>query len=161
MEIIMTNKINKSLLYTLLSLFLMLASVLLIGCGDNTVTDVESLNGIVKELSISRSSETTNINGISITFTTQPSSLSSTYQDQVLESTVTTIEDYYNDNTLITAYVYSFSFTEITQQEYDLNPISLTFKIEDTSYKCNITTNLLELIYPELQYNNTSNLANF
>ena len=157
----MTNKINKSLLYTLLSLFLMLASVLLIGCGDNTVTDVESLNGIVKELSISRSSETTNINGISITFTTQPSSLSSTYQDQVLESTVTTIEDYYNDNTLITAYVYSFSFTEITQQEYDLNPISLTFKIEDTSYKCNITTNLLELIYPELQYNNTSNLANF
>ena len=157
----MTNKINKSLFYTLLSLFLMLASVLLIGCGDNTVTDVESLNGIVKELSISRSSETTNINGISITFTTQPSSLSATYQDQVLESTATTIEDYYNDNTLITAYVYSFSFTEITQQEYDLNPISLTFKIEDTSYKCNITTNLLELIYPELQDNNTSNLANF
>lgn len=153
MEIIMTKKLNKTLILSFLAIILALSSFLLIGCGDDTITNISALNGIVKDVSVTKNNETSLVNGVSITFVSQPANFSATYQGQTIKGQLLTKEDYYDDNTLVTAYIYVFTMTDIAEEEYNQNPIVVSCDLSGNSYRFNLTTNLLQSIYPQPQDN--------
>lgn len=126
----------------------MLTSFLLVGCGDNTITNVTALNGIVDSIEISVTDDT--LYSITIVYTDEPKSLKSVYGESELEVEPTIIEDYYNDSSNITAYSYTYSLGNITVEEYNLSPITITSTFESSTYRFNLTTDLIEQIYPEL-----------
>lgn len=126
----------------------MLTSFLLVGCGDNTITNVTALNGIVDSIETSVTDDT--LYSITIVYTDEPKSLKSVYGESELEVEPTIIEDYYNDSSNITAYSYTYSLGNITVEEYNLSPITITITFGSSTYRFNLTTDLIEQIYPEL-----------
>lgn len=139
---------TKSIFITLFISIIMLTSFLLVGCGDNTITNVTALNGIVDSIEISVTDDT--LYSITIVYTDEPKSLKSVYGESELEVEPTIIEDYYNDSSNITAYSYTYSLGNITVEEYNLSPITITSTFRSSTYRFNLTTDLIEQIYPEL-----------
>lgn len=139
---------TKSIFITLFISIIMLTSFLLVGCGDNTITNVTALNGIVDSIETSVTDDT--LYSITIVYTDEPKSLKSVYGESELEVEPTIIEDYYNDSSNITAYSYTYSLGNITVEEYNLSPITITSTFESSTYRFNLTTDLIEQIYPEL-----------
>lgn len=139
---------TKSIFITLFISIIMLTSFLLVGCGDNTITNVTALNGIVDSIETSVTDDT--LYSITIVYTDEPKSLKSVYGESELEVEPTIIEDYYNDSSNITAYSYTYSLGNITVEEYNLSPITITITFGSSTYRFNLTTDLIEQIYPEL-----------
>lgn len=139
---------TKSIFITLFISIIMLTSFLLVGCGDNTITNVTALNGIVDSIETSVTDDT--LYSITIVYTDEPKSLKSVYGESELEVEPTIIEDYYNDSSNITAYSYTYSLGNITVEEYNLSPITITITFGNSTYRFNLTTDLIEQIYPEL-----------
>lgn len=139
---------TKSIFITLFISIIMLTSFLLVGCGDNTITNVTALNGIVDSIETSVTGDT--LYSITIVYTDEPKSLKSVYGESELEVEPTIIEDYYNDSSNITAYSYTYSLGNITVEEYNLSPITITSTFGSSTYRFNLTTDLIEQIYPEL-----------
>ncbi len=139
---------TKSIFITLFISIIMLTSFLLVGCGDNTITNVTALNGIVDSIETSVTDDT--LYSITIVYTDEPKSLKSVYGESELEVEPTIIEDYYNDSSNITAYSYTYSLGNITVEEYNLSPITITSTFRSSTYRFNLTTDLIEQIYPEL-----------
>ncbi len=139
---------TKSIFITLFISIIILTSFLLVGCGDNTITNVTALNGIVDSIETSVTDDT--LYSITIVYTDEPKSLKSVYGESELEVEPTIIEDYYNDSSNITAYSYTYSLGNITVEEYNLSPITITSTFESSTYRFNLTTDLIEQIYPEL-----------
>ena len=132
-----------------LVMILLLASFILVGCGDNTITDITSLRGIVEQVKISTSGE--NINSITIVYLSKPSKIEANYNDAKLETTEVLIEDYYNDSTNVTAYSYTFEIENITTEEYNLSPITIKCSVNNNNYKFNLSTDLIENIYSDIE----------
>lgn len=139
---------TKSIFITLFMSIIMLTSFLIVGCGDNTITNVTALNGIVDSIETSVTDDT--LYSITIVYTDEPKSLKSVYGESELEVEPTIIEDYYNDSSNITAYSYTYSLGNITVEEYNLSPITITITFGNSTYRFNLTTDLIEQIYPEL-----------
>ena len=139
---------TKSIFITLFISIIMLTSFLLVGCGDNTITNVTALNGIVDSIETSVTDDT--LYSITIVYTDEPKSLKSVYGESELEVEPTIIEDYYNDSSNITACSYTYSLGNITVEEYNLSPITITITFGNSTYRFNLTTDLIEQIYPEL-----------
>ena len=148
----MTKTKSKSIIFALLIAVLILTSFILVGCGDNVITNVKSLNGIVDSIQVSTNGE--NINSITIIYLAQPSSMKAIYNESELEVEPIIIEDYYNDSSNVNAYSYTYTVDNKTSEEYNLSPITINCTIDNNKYKFNLTTNLIELIYPELVEDN-------
>ncbi len=144
----MSTTKSKSLIFTIFAFLLIITSFIFVGCGDNTITDVTSLNGIVDSVETTTTNE--NLQSITIIFVAEPSSISAKYGEENLETTAVEIEDYYNDSSNVTAYSYTFTLDEITIEDYNLSPIVITCSVNNYSYRFNLSTGLISLIYPEL-----------
>lgn len=141
---------TKSRLTTVLILICLLVftSLSLFGCGDNVITNVTSLSGIVDIVQISTVDD--NLNSITITYLTEVTGVTATYGENQLEVEPVVIEDYYNDSSNITAYSYTYTIDSISIEEYNLSPITINMSVGNNQYRFNLTTNLISLIYPEL-----------
>lgn len=147
--------LSKNLKITLFSLFflsiLLISSVLLVGCGgDKIEKDVTKLDGIIDSINTTTIAESGYITGFTLIFLSEPSEFSATYNDLVIEAETATIEDYENNGLIETAYSYSFSFEGIDEESYNLSPIKVSLTILEKQYQFDLTTNLLEKIYPAL-----------
>lgn len=145
----MIAKKTKPIIFTLLFIFIMLTTLFLVGCDDNIITNVTSLNGIVDRIEISSTSDD-NINSISIVFLDNPSSLDAVYGEDNIEGSYLEIEDYYNDGSNVNAYSYTFTIGEITIEDYNQSPIIISCTVDENNYRFNLTTDLISLIYPDL-----------
>ncbi len=144
----MSTTKSKSLIFTIFAFLLIITSFIFVGCGDNTITDVTSLNGIVDSVETTTTNE--NLQSITVIFVAEPSSISAKYGEENLETTAVEIEDYYNDSSNVTAYSYTFNLDEITIEDYNLSPIVITCSVNNYNYRFNLSTDLISLIYPEL-----------
>lgn len=146
------SKNLKTLLFSLLFIsILVFSSVLLVGCGENKVEkDVTKLNGIIESVKETTITDGGQYTGLDIIFLTDPTSITATYNDAVIESEKTTIEDYSNNGLVVTAYSYAFTFDAIDKDTYNSSPIHVNVVIAEKEYEFDLTTNLIERIYPSL-----------
>lgn len=151
--------ISKNLKTALLSLLFLsiiaISSVLLVGCGgDDIERDVTKLDGIIDTVQTTTVSDNGEITGFALVFLTEPSEFSATYNDAVIEAEVTTIEDYNNNGLIVSAYKYAFSFDSTSEESYNLSPIHVSVTVSEQQYEFDLTSDLLERIYPSLAWVN-------
>ncbi len=134
--------------------FLIITSFMLSGCGSSVEKQVTKLNGIIDNIEISINNQTQELNGISLIFTVDPTEFSAVYNDVSIENTKTTIENYKDtnyDGVNENAYKYSFTFNEISEENYNTSSIMINCTINKQKYQFNLTTDLLNKIYPNIE----------
>ena len=110
-------KINQKSLKTLVVIaiftcILILTSIMLVGCGDDTIRDVTRLKDVVTNSVTVVTDDSDNITAIALVFNTDPSEITSTYNEQSIEFEKTEVSSI-EGSTTDTAYKYQFTLFKI------------------------------------------------
>lgn len=132
---------------------LVLTSIVLVGCGDDTIRDVTRLKDVVTNSVTVVTDDSDNITAIALVFNTDPSEIAATYNEQSIEFEKTEVSSV-EGSTTETAYKYQFTLSApVTSENYNSSPILINCTIDSNTYEFTLTTDLLNRIYPEYTQN--------
>lgn len=109
-------------------------------------TDIIALLDFMDQVGTTIEEESNNLIGINVILRSQPSLLIASYQGNIIDMEVSTINDYDGPDSGVSAYQYIASLDSVSVDEYNANPIKILCQVNEKYYSFDLTTDLIDKI---------------